>query len=370
MSGTVNQITDPSVPNNAEVTTLTIEKFNNEVHEIYKTGENLLADFDVEEVVGTDMVSNKYMSGGTLQVLVPGQDPDATTTEFNKNALVVDTTILARNYVNQVQKLVTDYDVLSRMASTQMADMNQLEDQMVIQQGLAGAFTGGVYSPTANTITGGVKRVADQGVAIKVLLNGAATEEQANDPYQLVSSIEIAILGLLIQKVPQGMLKIIVPLHEWSVLSDYGLIADIQGGTNEATGFSMTPMTGTLKGWGIPIKASVEFSQMKSNPHQGATHSLLSNAENDFRYDVTADMQKANALVYARDGLLCGRTIALQSDIFFDKKTKGWFADSWMREGCIPDRYDNLAVVASTETADNAEVLAKAKGKATATKSY
>jgi hypothetical protein len=81
-------------------------------------------------------------------------------------------------------------------------------------------------------------------------------------------------------------------------------------------------------------------------------------------------MKTAQAIIYGPDALLCGRTIGLQSDIFFDKKTKGYFCDSWLAEGATIGRYDNCAIVVSDAAADNTDVLNKAKGKAKATKQY
>lgn len=365
----LNQMTNPAVPNNTEVDSLLIEKFNGTVHEAYQTGENLLSMFPLQEVVGTNMVSNKSMGETTLQVLTPGQDPEATDTEFNKNALIVDTIVLGRNTVHTLHDIQNDFQVMTRLSSNQVGKLKSLENQMVIQQALAGALTGGTFDPYANTITGGVSRVSGQGVAINVELNSDLT--QSKDPYQLVSAIEIALMGLVVQKVPLYGMKIIVPINEFSILSDYGYVATANGGgSNELSGTNFSGLTGTLKGYNIPVVGSAEFTLMKMNPHDGETHHLLSNANNGNRYDVTADMQVAHAVIVTPDSLLCGRTIGLMSDIFFDKKTKGYFIDSWFAEGAIPDRYDSLAVVASTGTGDNAVVLAKAKGKATATKQY
>ena len=365
MPGELNNLTNPAVANNNEVDTLLIEKFNGTVHEAYQKGENLLSGFTVQEVVGTNMVSNKSIGDTKLQTLTPGQDPDATDTEFNKNALVVDTIVLGRNTVHTLHDIQNDFDTMSKLASNQVGKLQTLEDQMVIQQLLSGAMTGGAFDPYANTITGGVSRVSGHGVAINVEINSDLS--QSKDPYQLVSAIEIAIMGLVIQRTPMMGMKIIVPVNEFSILVDYGFIAQAQGGQNQIT---FSGLSGVLKGWNIPIMGSAEFTQMKLNPHDGETHHLLSNANNGNRYDVTADMRAAHAVIYTPDALLAGRTISLMSDIFFDKKTKGFFIDSWFAEGCIPDRYDNMAVVASTNTGDNSIVLAKAKGKATATKTY
>ena len=364
-----NLLVNPAVPNNSEVDTLLIEKFNGVVHQQYLEGENLLSGFDVQEVVGTNMVSNKYIGDTTLQTLTPGQDPESTDTEFNKNALVVDTIVLGRNTVHSLHDLQNDFALMEKLAKSQMGKLKTLEDQMVIQQLLSGGFTGGTFDPGANTITGGTSRVKGHGVAIEVDLQ--ADLSQAQDPYQLVSALEIALMGLVIQRVPLAGLRCIVPINEFSILVDYGFIAQSAGGSNETSGTNFSGLTGTLKGYNIPVMGSTEFTQMKLNPHDGADNHLLSNANNGNRYNVTADMQTAHGVIYGPDSLLAGRTISLQGDIFFDKKTKSNFIDSWFAEGCIPDRYDNIAVVASPSGAtSNTAVLNKAKGKATATRSY
>jgi hypothetical protein len=370
MSGSnINPLTNPAVPNNNEVDTLLIEKFNGTVHKQYLQGENLLSGFTMQEVKGTNIVSNKYIGDTTLQTLTPGQEPEATETEFNKNALVVDTIVLGRNTVHDLHDIQNDFSVMEKLAENQMGKLKTMEDQMIVQQLLLGGLTGGAYDPYANTITGGTSRVSGQGVAINVDLNDDGT--QAADPYQLVSAIEICIMGLVIQRVPMQSMKVIVPISEFGLLVDFGFVAQSAGGTNETTGYAFPGMSGILKGYGIPVMGSAEFTQMKLNPHDGATHHLLSNSNNSNRYDVTAAMQNANAIVYRPDGLLTGRTINLQTDIFYDKKTKGYFIDSWFAEGAIPDRYDNIAIVNSNvDGSNNAAVLAKAKGKATATKTY
>lgn len=232
---------------------------------------------------------------------------------------------------------------------------------------LAGGLTGGTFDPYASTITGGVSRVSGHGVAINVDLKDDLS--QMKDPYQLVSAIEIAIMGLIVQRTPLAGMKCIVPINEFSLLVDYGFIAQTESGSNEGP-VNFSGLTGTLKGYNLPVMGSTEFTQMIINPHDGLDHHLLSNSNNGNRYDVSAAMQKANAIVYGPDALLAGRTISLQGDIFFDKKTKGYFIDSWFAEGAIPDRYDNIAIVNSNAVAENTIVTAKAKGKSKATKTY
>jgi hypothetical protein len=369
MSGsTINPLVNPAV--GANVDSLLIEKFNGVVHEQYLQGENLLSKFNVQNVVGTNIISDKEMGETKLTTLTPGQEPEPTEPpEFNKNALVVDTIVLGRNTVHTLHDIQNDFEVMTKLAKNQMGKIKTMEDQMVCQQLLATGLTGGAYNPYLNTITGGISRVTGHGVAIKVNLKNDYS--QAQDPYQLVSAIEVGLMGLVTQRVPVSQMMVIVPIAEFGLLVDYGFIAQTESGQNETTGTNFdNNLSGRLKGWNLPVKGSVEFTQMKINPHDGATHHLLSNPNNSNRYDVTATMQKSHAVIYSSEALLCGSTISLLTDIFFDKKTKGYFIDSWLSEGATTGRYDNCAVVVSDSASADSVVETKAKGKAKATKTY
>lgn len=366
-----NNLTNPAVSASGEVDTLLVEKFNNVVHGEYRKGENLLSNFEVQEVVGTNMVSNKYIGQSELQKLTPGQEPEATNTEMDKNALVVDTIVLGRNTVHSLHDIQSDVKVQQKLAKNQMGLIKSLEDQMVIQQLLSGGGTGGVYDPYANTITGGIARVTGHGVAIKVQFDSTAGASDAQDPYKLVSAIEIAIMGLVAQRTPLTGMKCIVPIAEFGLLVDYGFIAQTEGGANETEGTSFENLMGKIKGYGIPVMGSVEYTQMlMAGAHTGTDHHLLSNDNNGNRYDVTSQMLTSKAIIFGKDALLCGRTMAMQGDIFFDKKTKSYFIDSWMSEGAIPDRYDNIAIVdiAPSGAGSDAAITSKAIGKAKATR--
>lgn len=358
---TANTLTNPAVSASGEVDTLLIERFTGMVHAEYQNGENLLSHFEVQEVTGTNMVSNKYIGGTTVQRLVAGQEPEATPTSMDKNALVVDTVLLARNTVATLHDIQSDVKIQGKLATNQMGKLKEIEDQMVVQQLIAGGQTGGTYDGIK--VTGGIRRLPEHGAAIKVTVK----ESQTADPYVMVSAIEWMINGLIVQKTPIAGMKILVPIHIFSTLCDLGVIdADM---TNAVEGQYMSGLTGRFKSYGIQVIGSQQFSQMLALPAQGTggNHHLLSNADNGYRYDVTAEIQKARAVVFSREALLCGRTIALQGDIFFDKKTKTYFIDSWFSEGAIPDRYDNMAVAMTGATTD-APVLAKANAKAKLTK--
>jgi hypothetical protein len=366
MSSTnANALTNPAVSASGEVNTLLIEKFNGTVHLEYGKGENLLGRYEVQEVVGTNMVSNKYLGGTEVHRMVQGTEPEASPTSTDKNALVVDTMILARNTVAHLHDVQNDFETKNRLAKNQVVKLKQVEDQMVLQQNLTGALTGGLYD--GDTITGGIKRIdnTDHGVAIKMEI----TPAQAKDPIALGSAIELVIEGLIIQRTPISNLSVIVPIQEYGRLVDYQFIAKQQGGQNEAIGLDMEVMSGSWSTYGISVTGSTEFTQMRIAPKLDKDgHHPLSTADNGFRYDVSADMKLANAIVTGRDALLCGRTISLSTDIFKDKKSKTFYIDSWLAEGAIPDRYDNMGAVFQTAGVENAAVKLKADGKAVVTR--
>lgn len=354
-------ISNPAVSASGTFDSLLIEKFTGLVHQAYTKGENLLSFFDVQDCVGTDTATNKYMGETTLQVLLPGEDPTAMTTDFEKNSVRVDTTVIARNTVAMINDIQNDFKVQSKLAETQMGQLKSLEDQAVLSQLMVGGLTGGKYDPytPATAITGGKRRVAGQGVAIKQAISPA----QAKDAIQLYSAIELAVHGLVVQRTPVAKLKVIVPIAAFGTLQNYGLLASTFSGSNGFENSTIGNMRGYMKTLGIEVIGSAEFSQLQINPaNTSRNHHLLSNANNKYRYDVTDDMKKCQAIVFGADGLLCGRSISPQGDIFFDKRSKSYFIDTWFAEGMIADRYDNLAVVIA-DGVDDETVKTWANGK-------
>lgn len=346
---TAGSLVNSGVSASGEVPTLLIEKFNGKVNEQYLKGENLQAYFEMREVVGTNTISNKYIGETDLQVMTAGKEALGTEVEYDKNALTVDTSVIARNIVAQLHDVQSDIDGnKSMIAKNQVKQIKKLEDEMIIQQLLLG-----VLSNTQAIRT--TPRVKGHGFSISVTISDA----QAGDPNSLLAAIEYAVEQQLQQEVEVNDLVCLLPWTEFQVLRDAERITN--GDYETASGTSISGYV--LKSFNIPVVPTNRFPTVA---HSGDDHHLLSANSNGYRYDVTTAMTDAKAVLFQADALLLGRTITLQGDIFWDRKTKSFFIDSWFAEGAIPDRWESVSAVFGAGS-ENTTVKARAVRKATPT---
>lgn len=355
---TPNTLTNVAVSASGEVDSLLIEKFNGKVNEQYLKGENILSYFDVQTVTGTNTVSNKYLGETELQVLAPGQSPNATPTQADKNQLVIDTTVIARNTVAHIHDVQGDIDSLKpKLAMNQAKQLKRLEDQMAIQQMLLGGI--------ANTKAKRNKpRVKGHGFSINV--NVTESEALANPQY-VMAAVEYALEQQLEQEVDISDVAIMMPWKFFNALRDADRIVD-KTYTISQSGATINGFV--LSSYNCPVIPSNRFPTFT----QDQAHHLLSNEDNGYRYDPIAEMNGAVAVLFTADALLVGRTIEVTGDIFYEKKEKTYYIDTFMAEGAIPDRWEAVSVVttkrngttgaAEGEGTDHNTVLARAQRKA------
>lgn len=360
---TPNTLTNVAVSASGEVDSLLIEKFNGKVNEQYLKGENILSYFDVQTVTGTNTVSNKYLGETELQVLAPGQSPNATPTQADKNQLVIDTTVIARNTVAHIHDVQGDIDSLKpKLAMNQAKQLKRLEDQMAIQQMLLGGI--------ANTKAKRNKpRVKGHGFSINV--NITESEALANPQY-VMAAVEYALEQQLEQEVDISDVAIMMPWKFFNALRDADRIVD-KTYTISQSGATINGFV--LSSYNCPVIPSNRFPTFA----QGQAHHLLSNEDNGYRYDPIAEMNGAVAVLFTADALLVGRTIEVTGDIFYEKKEKTYYIDTFMAEGAIPDRWEAVSVVTTKRNAasgaaegagtDHATVLSRAQRKAVYVKS-
>ena len=117
MSGTqANNLTNAAVSASGQVSNLLIERFTGLIHEQMMRKEMIVSHFPVQDVVGTNQVTNKSIGETELQVLIAGQEPEAKSTELDNHSLVVDTVILARNTIALLHMIQSDIAVQGKLA--------------------------------------------------------------------------------------------------------------------------------------------------------------------------------------------------------------------------------------------------------------
>lgn len=353
----VNNLVNPAVSASGEVDSLLIEKFDGQVKRAYTEKPGMMSYFDLKEVKGTNSVSNKYMGTVQVQGLAPGKDVKGTSAEFDKNQLVIDTVVIARNNVGLLADVQDDIMTKGKLAEEQVDALVYLEDRMLIQQAAFGAIS--------NTQAKRTKpRVRGHGFSIDVQLKAANTVY----PNYIMAAIEYVLEKQLEQNTPIEKFACMMPWKYFNALRDAERI--INATYTTASGTSINGFV--LKSYNLPI---IPTNQMpnKNRDHLDidgavATHHLLSNAANSYRYDVVDSgvdtMADIVGIIFGTEGLMVGRSIALEGEIFMDKKSKTWFIDSWMSEGAIPDRWEQLGIARVTTAAtDNTEVTARANRK-------
>lgn len=335
---TPNQLTNVAVSASGEVDSLLIEKFNGKVNEQYLKGENLLSYFDVQSVTGTNTVSNKYLGETDLQVLAPGQSPNATPTQADKNQVVIDTTVIARNTVAHIHDVQGDIESLKpKLAINQTKQLKRMEDQMVVQQ----LLLGGLF----NTEDLRKKpRVKGHGFSINVEVTEA---EAMESPQYVMSAVEFALEQQLEQEVDLNDVAILMPWKYFNILRDADRIVD-KSYTISQSGATIQGFV--LSSYNCPVIPSNRFPTYKADQ----AHHLLSNEDNGYRYDSTSAMNGAIAVLFSGDALLVGRSIDVTGDIFYEKKEKTYYIDTFMAEGAIPDRWEAISIVTTKRGADGA----------------
>jgi hypothetical protein len=354
---TPNTLTNVAVSASGEVDSLLIEQYNGKLNEQYVKGENLMGYFDVHTVTGTNTVSNKYLGETEVQVLAPGQSPNATPTQTDKNQVVIDTTVIARNTVAMIHDVQGDIVSLKpKLAVNHTKQLKKLEDKMLVQQLVLGGLS--------NTEAIRTKpRVKGHGFSINVEVD---EDTAMASPQYVCAAIEYALEQQLEQEVDVSDVAILMPWKYFNVLRDMDRIVDktyvmSQSGAT-INGFVLTS-------YNCPVIPSNRFPTYAT----GQAHNLLSNEDNGYRYDTTAGMNGAIAVLFTMDALLVGRTISVTGDIFWEKKEKAFYIDTYMAEGAIPDRWEAVSLVstkrdaagaATTGAVDHEEVAKRANRKA------
>ena len=328
----VNNLVDPKVSASGEAASLAFEKFTGQIKRAYTNELGMMGYFDLQEVQGTNTVSNKYLGTTEVQALAPGKDVRGSQTEFDKNSLVIDTTIIARNVVGMLDDVQDDIMVKGKLAEEQISAIKKLEDRMLLQQLIYGALSNNKTARTKPRVKGHGFSIAHQDKAFDI-----------DNPTRILTMLETVIEEMVLQDVDISKMTLACPWQVFNSLRDAERIADARYNTYQQAGV----VGFVLKSYNVPVIPTNHFPN-KARDHmnidgQEDDHHLLSKPTNGFRYDVTEDMENCVFVIWGNEALLVGRSIKLTGEIWWNQGNKTWYIDSYLAEGAIPDRWEHVA---------------------------
>lgn len=271
---------------------------------------------DVRPVRGTSTLTNEGIGESTLQVLVKGQAPDPTETEFNRINLTVDTTIIARNWVAQIDDLQKNYAVKAEIAREHGQKIAKLHDQaFAIQAIKAARLAGSAYGALPGHSGGNTQT-----------LNAAGDR---TDPAALYAALSKLFAAMEAKDVDPQSSNVMVALRPdaFYALLDAEQIVNSNYVTYNGKEIASTKM---LKAFNVPVISS------NNVPNTVITGHPLSNSRNSNSFD--GDFTKLVAVAFSPRSLLAGETVPLSTDIWWDQKSKGYFIDAWLAFSATPNR--------------------------------
>lgn len=322
MSGTqANNLTNPAVSASGQVSNLLIERFTGIVHEQMMRKEQIVSHFMVQDVVGTNQVTNKSIGETEIQVLIAGQEPESKGTELDNHSLVVDTVILARNTIALLHMIQSDIAVQNKIATNHVKKLIQLQDETLLTQIMKGA-----------RVADGRVSGHNGGNAVDLTANGDEV-----DPIKYLRALESLVLQMNEKEVDNEEMIFSCPWAQFYVLMDNDKLMHGDYVPN-GTGSNGSTVKGfVVKAYNFPI---VPTNRIRQKATVAGTHHQLSNAGNGFRYDTADAIKHCVGVLFGTDALLVGRTMGIDSDMYFNKRLKTNFIDSWFSFGAIADRYE------------------------------
>ncbi len=339
MSGTnANNLTNPAVSASGGVDNILIERFTGMVHTQLMRHDGFMNHFYVEDVIETNQVTNSSVGDTEVQSLIPGQEPNASSVQMDNHSLVVDAVTLARNTIAMLHQLQTKIKLQNKMAANHVSKLVQLQDETLLTQIMYGA------------------RAADGRVSGHFGGNSVdlAAAGDENDPIKYLDALEALVLMMQEKEVETNTMAFACPWAQYYVLMENEQLTNgdyVPGGA----GSNGSKVNGYIvKAFGFPIVPTNRIRQKAQTDVAAGSHHQLSHAGNNFRYDTiktglgesgTKGIQNCVGVLFGNEALLVGRTMGIEADIFFSKRLKTWFIDSWQSFGAIPDRYEHCGAI-------------------------
>lgn len=319
--------TTPVLPNQinqaGDENALILEQFNGDVEHTFVSNSVLEKFFPRKQVKGTNTLTKKAIGRTKLQKLKRGDAPDGTQVDFSKASVTVDTMLLSRHSIWQLDDIFTDIDTRKEIAIEQGQDIAEFMDATIsIAAAKAAAMTESAYTQNGRAPEGHMG-------ATQITMDAAGDE---NDPAKLYAKIgELFATMEETRKVkPQrdGIVLIVRPAVFYT-LQDAEQIVNGEYLTSDGNKLTGVPV---FKAWGVPVLSSENLPNTVVDGH------LLSNDDNDNFYD--GDFTSLVAVAISPRALMIAEALPLQSSVWWSDASKCYFVDSWMSFAVGLDRVE------------------------------
>jgi len=311
----------------AEHMPLYIEEYGGEVETQIVKSSIMRQYVKMKSVRGTDTITNSRMGKTQLQKVIPGVRPEAHAPEFDNISIKVDTMVLARSNQHTLDDFQASFDVRAELGMDHGKEIAKFFDESILVQAIkcAQITDGDVNAPEG--FLGGTK--VTLGTAGDEL-DPDKLERAIQDACQLIEEKDVDIEG-------EGFAMFVAPAQYYALLrNDKLLDGDFSMGNGDYAKGKI------LMANGLRI---IKTNRMPNVAHTGGEHHYLSNAGNNYAYDVTAADTKAVCAIFSPRALLAGETIPLTSKVHYSDVELQWFVDSYLAYGVTPNRPEFAAVV-------------------------
>lgn len=319
--------TVPVLPNqinqSGDENALILEQFLGDVEHTFVSDSVLEKFFPRKTVKGTNTLTKKAIGRTKLQKLRRGDAPDGTQVDFSKASVTVDTMLLSRHSIWQLDEIFTDIDARKEIAIEQGQEIAEFVDLTIsIAAARAAAQTQSAYTQNGAAPEGHFG-------ATQIVLDAAGDE---NDPAKLYAAIGALFAEMeetkKVKPRRDGIVLIVRPTVFYTLQQAEQIV---NGEYLTAAGNRLSDIP-VFKAWGVPVLSSENL------PNTVITDHLLSNDDNGDFYD--GDFTSLVALAVSPRALMLAEALPLQSSVWWSDASKCYFVDSWMSFGVGLDRVE------------------------------
>lgn len=333
------------------VNPLFVEQYGDAVEHALNEDSFLRNFVNVKTIQGTDTLSNDQIGKTSLQKVTRGVRPTDSGTTFDSVSIKVDTMILARTNQHKMEDFFGRFDVRREVGIEHGESISNFTEEAFLVQGIK-ACQLGVAPHGGGAVVGGwsdaVKmNVGDMTETVPPIISrsapvgfngGTVVVMQAANDDEVADDLELAIQQLVQGlkeknvKIANGVL-LLRPKHYHVLLRNDRLMdKDFSTGNGDyAKGI-------VLKAVGLRVKET-NFFPDTAHAGGGDDH-FLSNAGNNFAYNVSTVDTNCVAVLILPKALLAGETIPLTSDVYYVKQELQWFIDSYLMLAVTTGRPD------------------------------